>query len=83
MGSGVSRSDTKQAFLNYEIGTEVLYMLPPYWWPEIVPEGHALRLMKSIWYAAGGTAMARAHLNLDGGPGLCRGQQREDYLHEA
>jgi hypothetical protein len=36
-------SDTNQAFLNGEIGTDVLYMRPPDWWPDIVPEGHALQ----------------------------------------
>jgi hypothetical protein len=48
-GLRVSRSDTKQAFLNGEIGSEVLYLRPPDWWPELVPEGHALRLMKSMY----------------------------------
>ena len=45
--------------------------------------GDVTPIIKHVWYAAGGTAMARAHLNLDGGPGLCSGQQQEDDLHEA
>ena len=48
-GLRVSRCVTKQAFLNGEIGSEVLSLRPPDWWPEIVPEGHALRLMKSMY----------------------------------
>ncbi len=35
--------------MNGEIGTEILYMRPPDWWQEIVQEGHALRLMKSMY----------------------------------
>jgi hypothetical protein len=43
------KSYTKQAFLNGEIGTAVLYIRPPEWWPEPVPEGYLLQLMKSMY----------------------------------
>jgi hypothetical protein len=44
-------SDTKQAFLNGEMGTEILYIRPPAggWWPESVPEGYVLQMMKSMY----------------------------------
>ena len=45
----VFKSDTKQAFLNGEIGDEKIYISAPDWWPERVPEGHALLLMKSMY----------------------------------
>ena len=49
MGLAVFKSDTEQAFLNGDIGTELLYIRPPDWWPELVPEGHSLQLMKSMY----------------------------------
>ena len=49
MGLPVFKSDTKQAFLNGDIGAELLYIRPPDWWPELVPEGHVLQLMKSMY----------------------------------
>ena len=49
LGLSVLKSDTKQAFLNGDIGTELLYIRPPDWWPELVPEGHVLQLMKSMY----------------------------------
>ena len=48
-GASFMGSDTKQAFLNGEIGTELLYIRPPNWWPEPVPEGYVLQLMKSMY----------------------------------
>ncbi len=48
-GLTVFKSDTKQAFLNGEIGDEKIYIRAPVWWPERVPEGHALLLMKSMY----------------------------------
>ena len=43
------------AFLIGEIGDEKIYIRPLDWWPEPVPQGHALLLMKSMyrtWQAA-------------------------------
>ncbi len=45
-GLTVFKSDTKQAFLNGEIRDEKIYIGTPDWWPERVPDGHALLLMK-------------------------------------
>ncbi len=36
------KTDTKQAFLNGEIGDEKIFFRPPDWWPEPVPQGHAV-----------------------------------------
>jgi hypothetical protein len=48
-GNKLLKSDTKQAFLNGDIGDEKIYIRPPDWWPEPVPKGHALKLMKSMY----------------------------------
>jgi len=48
-GTKLIKSDTKQAFLNGDIGDEKIYIRPPDWWPEPVPKGHALQLMKSMY----------------------------------
>ena len=48
-GASFMGSDTKQAFLNGEMGTEILYIRPPDWWPEPVPEGYVLQMMKSMY----------------------------------
>ena len=44
-----TRLSTKQAFLNAEMGDEVIYIRAPDWWPEQVPYGHVLQLMKSMY----------------------------------
>ncbi len=49
-GLTVFKSDTKQAFLNGEIRDEKIYIRAPDWWPERVPERHALLLMKLTMY---------------------------------
>ena len=64
LGLAVLKTDTKQEFLTGDIGIELLYILPPDWWPELVPEGHILQLMKSMW--AGCPPMARENFNVDG-----------------
>ncbi len=48
-GFTVLKSDTKQAFLNGKIRDEKICIRTPNWWPEQVPEGHALLLMKSMY----------------------------------
>ena len=45
----ILKTDTKQAFLYGEMGDEKVYIRPPDWWPEPIPEGHALLLKKSIY----------------------------------
>ena len=42
-------SDTKQAFLNGEIGTKLMHIRALDWWPEPVPQGYVLQLMKSMY----------------------------------
>jgi hypothetical protein len=48
-GCKLLKTDTKQAFLNGEIGDEKIYICPSDWWPEPVPQGHTLLLMKSMY----------------------------------
>ena len=31
------------------MGNDVVYIKPPVWWPEPIPEGHCLQLLKSIY----------------------------------
>jgi hypothetical protein len=47
-GVTVFKSDTKQVFLNGEIRDEKIYICAPDWWPDRVPDGHALLLIKSM-----------------------------------
>jgi hypothetical protein len=44
----VIKTDTKQAYLYGDMGDDVVYIRPPDWWPEPIPEGHVLLLLKSI-----------------------------------
>jgi hypothetical protein len=48
-GLTMSKSDNKQAFLNGDIRDEKICIRAPDWWPERLPEGHALLLMKSMY----------------------------------
>jgi hypothetical protein len=48
-GCKLLKTDTKQAFLNGEIRDQKIYICPPDWWPEPVPQGHVLLLMKSMY----------------------------------
>jgi len=48
-GDKVIKTDTKQAYLYGDMGNDVVYFRPPDWWPERVPEGHVLLLLKSIY----------------------------------
>ncbi len=48
-GGSVYKTDTSQAFLYGSMGSDVVYIKPPDWWPEPVPEGHCLQLLKSIY----------------------------------
>ena len=43
------KSDTKQAFLNGDMGEKKIYVRAPDWWPGHVPHGCALQLMKSMY----------------------------------
>ena len=63
-GCPLSKTDTRQAFLYGDMGDDKVYIRPPDWWPEPVPEGHVLLLLKSIY----GTKQAarRWHLHISG-----------------
>ncbi len=45
----VIKTDTKQAYLYGDMGDDVVYIRPPNWWQEPIPEGHVLLLLKSIY----------------------------------
>ena len=64
----VYKTDTKQAYLNADMGTEIIYIRAPDWWPEQIPYGHVLQLMKSMYgtiHSASRQTMARANLIMD------------------
>ena len=48
-GDKVIKTDTKQAYLYGDMGDDVVYIRPPDWWPQPIPEGHVLLLLKSIY----------------------------------
>ena len=58
----IYKTDTSQALLYGDMGSDKMYIRPPDWWPEVTPEGHVLQLLKSIY----GTKQAarRWHLHI-------------------
>ena len=48
-GCPLLKTDTRQAFLYGDMGEDKVYIRPPDWWPEPIPEGHVLLLLKSIY----------------------------------
>ncbi len=56
----ITKTDTKQEFLNGEIGDEKIYICPPDWWPEPIPQGlgHALVDEELVLNSAGCKSMA-------------------------
>jgi hypothetical protein len=44
-GHKIYKTDTKHG----DMGGDVVYLQPPDWWPEPIPEGHVLLLVKSIY----------------------------------
>ena len=48
-GCPILKTDTRQAFLYGEMGEDKVYIRPPDWWPEPIPEGHVFLLLKSIY----------------------------------
>jgi hypothetical protein len=48
-GCSVYKTDTSQAFLYGSMENDVVYIRAPDWWPEPIPEGHCLQLLKSIY----------------------------------
>ena len=63
-GCKIYKTDTSQAFLYGDMGDDKVYIRPPPWWPEEIPEGHVLQLLKSIY----GTKQAarRWHVHISG-----------------
>ncbi len=61
-GCKIYKTDTSQAFLYGDMGSDKVYIRPPDWWPVVTPEGHVLQLLKSIY----GTKQAarRWHLHI-------------------
>ncbi len=43
------KTDTKQAYLYGDMGDVMVYIRPPDWLPEQIPEGHVLLVFKSIY----------------------------------
>ena len=54
------KTDTSQAFLYGSMGDDVVYIRDPDWWPEPIPVGHCLQLLKSIY----GTRQAARRLQI-------------------
>jgi hypothetical protein len=48
-GCRVTKTDTQQAFLYGDMCDDVVYIWPPDWWPEPIPEGYCLQLIKSVY----------------------------------
>ena len=48
-GCPILKTDTRQAFLYGEMGDDKVYIRPPDWWPEPIPEGHVFLLLKSMY----------------------------------
>jgi hypothetical protein len=61
-GCPLLKTDTRQAFLYGDMEEDKVYIRPPDWWPEPIPEGHVFLLLKSIY----GTKQAawRWHLHI-------------------
>ena len=51
-GHKIYKTDTKQAYLYGDMGDDVVYLRPPDWWPEPIPEGHVLLLVMSKAFTA-------------------------------
>ena len=69
-GCNIYKTDTKQAFLYGDLEEdEPMYIKPPDWWFEPVPEGHVLQLLKAVclWYCAGSLSVAYEDIDLDRG----------------
>ncbi len=48
-GHKIYKTDTKQAVLSSDMEEDIVYIYPPDWLPEPIPEGHVLLLVKSIY----------------------------------
>ncbi len=79
-GAKVIKIDTKQAYLYEDMGDDVIFIRPPDWWSEQIPEGHIFSYSRAF--------MERGRLPVNGillyQPGwrVMDNEQREDRLHE-
>jgi hypothetical protein len=48
-GHKIYKTDTKQTLLYGDMGEDIVYLYPLDWWPDPIPEGHVLLLVKSIY----------------------------------
>ena len=47
-GHKIYKTDTKQVDVYRDMGNDVVYLRPPDWWPEPIPKGHVLLLVKAF-----------------------------------
>ncbi len=75
-GCQLLKTDTRQAFLYGEMEEdEKVYLRPPDWWPEPIPDDHVRLLLKSIvWHETCRPTTAYLHLGLDGAAWLPGGK---------
>jgi hypothetical protein len=48
-GDTILKTDMKQAYLYGDMWDTIVYIRPPDWWPEPIPEGYVLLILKSIY----------------------------------
>ena len=48
-GATIYKTDTRQAFLYGSMGDEDIYVRPPDWWGDPIPEGHVFKLQKAMY----------------------------------
>jgi hypothetical protein len=48
-GAKVIKTYTEQAYVYGDMGDDVVFVRPPDWWPEPIPEGHVFLLLKTIY----------------------------------
>ena len=85
-GAKVIKTDTKQAYLYGDVGDDVVYIRPPDWWPEPIPEGHVFLLLKSIYGTRQAARKWHNHISAwmeNNGYVAVNTEQREVNLHEA
>ncbi len=56
-------TDTSQAFLYGDISNYKVYIIPPAWWPETIPEGYDLQLLKSIYGTKHAASLLHIHIS--------------------
>ncbi len=64
-GHKIYKTDTKQAFLYCDMEEDIVYLHPPDWWLEPIPEGHVLLLVKNIYGTKQAAKMAQSYFGMD------------------